>query len=290
MYEITGKTKLTALLGSPVSHSISPQMHNEAFRLLNLDYTYLAFDVTPQNLNTAIQGLKAIDIKGFNVTMPLKTSVLEFVDELTPAALLAQSVNTVINKDGTLIGHTTDGIGYMDSLKDSGIHIIGKEMTILGAGGAATAICVQAALDGVSKIHIFKRKNSTWNSTYAFAEKITKETNCIVSLHDVEDETELKSCILRSDILTNATNVGMAPNLDHSLVTQDMLYPSLVVSDIIYNPFVTKLLHQAKEVGCKYINGLYMLLFQGAASFQCWTGQPMPITPIKEKYFTPKGE
>lgn len=290
MYEITGKTQLTALLGSPVSHSISPQMHNEAFRLLNLNYAYLAFDVSPNNLSTVIQGLKAIDIRGFNLTMPLKTSILEYVDELTPAATLAQSVNTVTNENGKLIGHTTDGIGYMDSLKDSGIDIIGKEMTLLGAGGAATAICVQAALDGVSKIHMFKRKNASWKDTDDFVNKITQQTACDVSLHNLEDKKELKSCILSSDILTNATNVGMAPDLNHSLITQDMLYPSLIVSDIIYNPKMTKLLQQAKDAGCVYSNGLYMLLFQGAASFECWTKKQMPIAQIKEKYFTPKGE
>jgi len=290
MYEITGKTKLTALLGSPISHSISPQMHNEAFRLLNLDYAYLAFDVSLKNLSVAIDGLKAIQICGFNLTMPLKTGIVEYLDELTPAAKLAQAVNTVINNNGKFIGHTTDGVGYMDFLIDSDIHIIGKNMTLLGAGGAATAICVQAALDGVSEIRIFKRKNESWQQTYDFASKLRSETSCIVSLHDLEDKADLKKSISESAILVNATNVGMAPDINHSLITDDMLFPSLIVSDIIYNPMMTKLLQQAKNAGCRYSNGLYMLLFQGAASFQCWTGQKMPVAKIKEKYFTNKGE
>ena len=133
-YEITGKTKLTALLGSPVSHSISPQMHNASFRLLGLDYVYLAFDVTPEHLHDAVMGLKAAGICGFNLTMPLKVHILPYLDELTPAARLAGAVNTVIVRDGKLIGHTTDGVGYMRSVADAGYNIIDKKMTLLGAG------------------------------------------------------------------------------------------------------------------------------------------------------------
>lgn len=285
MYEITGTTKLTALLGSPVAHSVSPQMHNEAFRLLDLDYRYLAFDVTPAMLPAAVQGLKAIHIEGFNLTMPHKTAILPLLDELTPAAQLAGAVNTVINRDGQLIGHTTDGIGYMESVKDAGHDIIGKSMTLLGAGGAATAICVQAALDGVAHIRMFKRKSSSWAEALAFTERITAHTNCIVTLHDMADLKDMSKQIHDSDILVNATNVGMAPNIDQCLITPDMLFPELIVSDIIYNPRETKLMSIAKEMGCPVFNGMYMLLYQGAASFECWTGKKMPVNAIKEKYF-----
>lgn len=285
MYEITGKTKLTALLGSPVAHSVSPQMHNEAFRLLGLDYRYLAFDVTPDMLPTAVEGLKAIHITGFNLTMPLKTAILPLLDELTPASQLAGAVNTVINKDGYLIGHTTDGIGYMESVRDAGHDIIGKSMTLLGAGGAATAICVQAALDGVKNIRMFKRKNHSWDEALAFTRRITEHTDCIVTLHDMADLADMHEQIHTSDILVNSTNVGMAPNSDQCLVTPDMLFPELIVSDIIYNPRETKMMSMAKEIGCPVFNGMYMLLYQGAASFECWTGQKMPVAAIKEKYF-----
>lgn len=285
-YEITGKTKLTGLLGSPVAHSISPQMHNEAFRQLGLDYVYLAFDVTPEHLESAVLGLKAIGIHGFNLTMPLKVHIIPLLDELTPAARLANAVNTVIIKDGVLIGHNTDGIGYMHSVLDAGYDIIGKKMTLLGAGGAATAICVQAALDGVSAIDMFKRKNASWDDTLAFCRKITDETGCPIRLLDISDQKALAESLSDSAILTNATNVGMAPDTEKSPITDiSVLRKDLIVSDIIYNPKETLLLKQAKEAGCPHFNGLYMLLYQGAAAFTYWTGEKMPIQLIKEKYF-----
>lgn len=284
--EITGTTRLTALLGSPVAHSISPQMHNEAFRILNLDYRYLAFDVAPADLPKAVAGLTSIHIRGFNLTMPHKTAILPLLDELTPAARLAGAVNTVINEDGRLIGHTTDGIGYMQSVKDAGHDIIGKTMTLLGAGGAATAICVQAALDGVAAIHMLKRRNLSWDDTKKFIDTIAKETGCQIMLHDITDKDTLRSCMQESAILTNATNVGMAPNTEESVVPADLLFPELIVSDIIYNPRQTLLLRQADACGCPTFNGLYMLLYQGAASFECWTGKKMPVHVIKDKYFS----
>ncbi len=286
-YEITGNTKLTALLGSPVSHSISPQMHNESFRLLGLDYVYLAFDVTPKHLREVVAGLKAAGICGFNLTMPLKVHILPYLDELTPAARLAGAVNTVISKDGKLIGHTTDGAGYMQSVSDAGYDITGQKMTLLGAGGAATAICVQAALDGVSSIDMFKRKNASWEKTLAFCQRVASETGCDIRLFDIENINLLADSISDSAILTNATSVGMEPNSSVSPIPDPaMLHSGLIVSDIIYNPRETLLMRQAKEQGCPSFNGLYMLLYQGAAAFQCWTGQKMPTDVIKKKYFS----
>lgn len=284
---ISGTTKLTGLLGSPVSHSISPAMHNESFRILNLDYAYLAFDVGPDKLKTAVEGLKAIGIRGFNLTMPDKVPIMELVDELTPAARLAGACNTVINNDGHLIGHTTDGIGYMRSCEDAGHDIIGKKMTILGAGGAATAIIAQAALDGVSSIDIFRRSGtSAYAKTEAFAKEVTMTTNCPVHVYDIADTSQLKHSITESYILTNATNVGMAPDVDTSPISDiKLLHPQLVVSDIIYNPRETKLMSMAASIGCPTFNGMYMLLYQGAAAFSCWTGHEMPVDIIKEKFF-----
>ncbi len=278
---------MTALLGSPVSHSISPQMHNESFRLLGLDYVYLAFDIKPEQLRKAVSGLKTAGISGFNLTMPLKVHILPYLDELTPAASLAGAVNTVIVQDGRLIGHTTDGVGYMRSVSDAGFDIIGKKMTLLGAGGAATAICVQAALDGVSSIDMFKRKNATWDKTAAFCERVASETGCNIRLLDIGDNSLLGDSISGSAILTNATSVGMEPKSDASPILDPyMLAEGLIVSDIIYNPRETLLMKQAKERGCPCFNGMYMLLYQGAAAFECWTGQEMPTDIIKEKYFS----
>ena len=283
--DITGKTKLTGLIGSPVAHSVSPQMHNEAFRQLGLDYVYLAFDIADTDLKTAVEGLKSIGISGFNITMPHKVRMLELVDDLTDASRIAGACNTVIVKDGRFIGHTTDGVGFMRSVSDAGHDIIGKNMTLLGAGGAATAICTQAALDGVSEINLFCL-TFEHEKAETFAKKVNDNTDCRVQIYDIEDHTLLKYKLEESKILVNATNVGMAPNVDGCIIPDSsMLHPDLIVSDIIYNPRKTRLYQMAEQVGCPVFNGMYMLLFQGAASFKCWTGQDMPVEIIREKYF-----
>ena len=283
--DITGKTKLTALIGTPVAHSISPQMHNEAFHRLGLDYVYTAFDVTPEDLGAAAEGLKAIHIAGFNVTMPHKQAILAYADELTPAAEIAQAANTIINRDGKWLAHTTDGIGFMDSLRDAGEDITGQKMTILGCGGAATAICAQAALDGVAAIDIFEQP-AFFAHAEAFAERIRSHSACQVRICDITDLALLRESIASSAILTNATSVGMAPNVDACLIPDaTFLRPGLIVFDIIYEPKQTKLFQMAESAGCRTYNGMYMLLFQGAASFECWTGEKMPVEIIREKYF-----
>ena len=154
---ISGYTTLIGLLATPIKHTSSPKMHNEAFRYLGLDYAYLAFEVGNEGLEDAVKGLRAMQARGCNVSMPNKTVIHKYLDKLTPAAELAGAVNTVINDNGVLTGHITDGVGYMRSLSDAGFDVIGKKMTIVGAGGAATAICIQAALDGVAELSIFNQ-------------------------------------------------------------------------------------------------------------------------------------
>lgn len=283
---ITGHTVLTALLGSPVAHSISPMMHNEAFRQLGLNYAYLAFDVDLEHLKDAVDGLKVLNCRGFNCTMPHKTLICEYVDHLSQAASLIGAVNTVVNDNGILTGHNTDGIGYMQSVSSAGFNIIGKEMTLLGTGGAATAIAVQAALDGVKKLNIFNRRGASFDRARTLADSLNQQTNCLVSLYDIADTTALTTSLKNSHILTNATSVGMAPNKEQSIITDKSLFhENLIVSDIIYNPEETLLLRLAKEAGCATFNGLYMLLYQGAEAFRIWTGKDMPVSLIKEKYF-----
>lgn len=283
---ITGHTVLTALLGSPVAHSISPMMHNEAFRQLGLDYAYLAFDVDLAHLKDAVDGLKILNCRGFNCTMPHKTLICEYVDHLSQAASLIGAVNTVVNDNGILTGHNTDGIGYMQSVSAAGFDIIGEEMTLLGTGGAATAIAVQAALDGVKKLHIFNRLGASFDRAKKLVDSLNKQTQCQVALYDLEDKTSLSMALKNSRILTNATSVGMAPNTDQSIITdKSFFHENLIVSDIIYNPEETLLLRLAKESGCATFNGLYMLLYQGAEAFRIWTGKDMPVDLIKEKYF-----
>lgn len=287
MTQITGHTQLTGLLGSPVSHSISPMMHNEAFKQLNLDYVYLAFDIGVEELSSVVEGFRTMNVRGYNLTMPHKNAMCSLCDSLSPAAEIIGAVNTVVNDNGHLTGYTTDGIGYMRSLKEDGHHIIGKKMTLLGAGGAATSIFVQAALDGVSEISIFNRRSPFWKRAEQIVEMLKEHTNCKISLYDYEDPNILKREISESAILTNGTSVGMASNIEQSLITDtSVFHKDLIVSDVIYNPRETLLLRQAKEAGCKTQNGLSMLLYQGAEAFKLWTGQDMPIEIVKEKYFS----
>lgn len=284
--EITGHTKLTGLLGSPVAHSKSPLMHNEAFKELGLDYVYLCFDVPENNLKTAFEGLKKLNVAGFNCTMPDKTLICELVDELSPAASMIGAVNTVVNDNGKYIGHNTDGIGYMQSVKDAGYNIIGENMTLLGAGGAASSILVQAALDGVKSINVFSLKDRFWGKAEKMVDAVNKNTDCKVTLFELGDDSVLADSIANSRILTNATSVGMAPNTDNCIIPdKSMLSKDLIVSDIIYNPMETKLIKMAKEQGCNTFNGLYMLLYQGAEAFKIWTGKDMPVEHIKKLYF-----
>lgn len=284
---ITGHTKLTALLGKPVAHSLSPLMHNAGFQSLDLDYVYLCFEADENNLETVVSGLKSAGIRGFNLTMPNKNKIVELIDHLSPAASLIGAVNTVVNDDGILTGHNTDGTGFMRSVSDAGYDIIGKRMTLLGAGGAATAIAAQAALDGVSEIRIVARPTSRFYERIStLITKINETTSCKATFIDNADQEALKESLDTSEILVNATNVGMEPNTDASLITDPaMFHKGMIVADIIYQPRKTKLLQIAEEAGCKTMNGLYMLLYQGAEAFKLWTEEEMPIEKIKEMYF-----
>jgi len=284
MTRITGNTSLYCLLGHPAHHSRSPEMHNLSFQELGIDAVYLAFDIEPCDFQKAVTGLIYSGVRGMNLTMPFKHSIMPMLDEIEPQGQLAGAVNTVTVKNNRLIGTTTDGRGYIDSLKEKGFDIRGKEMTILGAGGAATAIIAEAALTGVKKIHIGKRKNSTYDDTLDFAKKIRSSTDTDVSVFPMDDENEMQSAIKTSDLLTNATNVGMGDD-NRSLVPQNMLHDGLFVTDIIYHPEKTTLLAEAEKKGLLTMNGKYMLLYQGAASFKIWTGQDMPIDLEKAEIF-----
>lgn len=285
---ITGHTKLTGLLGSPVAHSISPQMHNLSFQYLNLDYAYLCFDVDEQSLDAAVNGLKTLGVRGFNLTMPCKNRMAELCDSLSPAARLIGAVNTAVHEDGRLLGHNTDGMGFVRALRHAGHEIKGKSMTLLGAGGAATAICVQAALDGAKDIHVFARPTSRfWNRMKSLADEISRSYPCRVTLTEQADQAQLKKALGDSQLLVNGSSVGMAPHTDDSLITDPAYFhPDLTVFDAIYNPRQTRLLKLAAEAGCPTCNGLYMLLYQGAEAFRLWTGQDMPVAHIKAKCFS----
>lgn len=280
---ITGHTELIGLMAYPIRHSSSPAMQNEAFAKLGLDYAYLAFEVDNDSLEDAVTGLRALKMRGSNVSMPNKTVVHKYLDKLSPAAEMCGAVNTIVNDDGVLTGHITDGIGYMTALKDNNIDVIGKKMTIVGAGGAATAIEIQAALDGVAEMSIFNVKDKFWANAEETVKKINEKTNCKATLYDLADLDKLKEEIADSYLFDNATGMGMKPLEGQTYIPDKSFFrPDLIVTDVVYFPRETAMLKMAKEVGCKTMNGLGMMLFQGSAAFELWTGQPMPIEHMKE--------
>lgn len=280
---ITGHTELIGLIANPIRHSKSPMMHNTAFEALGLDYVYLVFEVDNDNLEDAVTGLKALGVRGFNVSMPNKGPIMQYLDEILPAGELCQAVNTVVNENGRLIGTSTDGSGYMAALKDQGIDIIGKKITLLGAGGAATAIAMQAGLDGVAEISIFNRQDEFWERAVENAEKLNAKTGCKAMAYPLEDLDLLKREIEDSVLLANATSCGFGDQKDLCPIPdKSFLRKDLIVTDAIYMPDQTKLLEMAEEVGCRNMNGIGMMLYQGAAAFEMWTGQKMPIDAVKE--------
>ena len=280
---ITGHTELIGLMAYPIRHSSSPAMQNEAFAKMGFDYAYLAFEVDNDNLEDAIRSIRALKMRGSNVSMPNKTVVHKYLDHLSPAAELTGAVNTIVNDDGVLTGHITDGTGFMAALRDNDIDVIGKKMTIVGAGGAATAIEIQAALDGVAEISVFNRKDEFWERAQRNVDVINEKTDCRAELFDLDDLEILKAEIADSCLFVNATGMGMKP-LEGKTYIPDASYlrPDLIVADVVYSPAETALLKMAKQVGCKCMNGFGMMLFQGSAAFELWTGKPMPIEYMKE--------
>lgn len=226
-------------------------MHNEAFAKLGLDYCYMCYEVNHENLEKTVEGLKAMKVRGWNVSMPNKTTIVKYLDHLTPVAKMGQAVNTVINDDGVLTGITTDGVGFIKVLKESNLDPIGKKITIVGAGGAVTAIEIQAALDGVAEISIFNRKDEFYNQA-------------LINCKNINENTQSKAKVFDW--------------ADHEALRKDFY-----VADTVYAPKETELLRVARKFGVKKaINGEGMMLYQGAESFKLWTGKEMPVEHIKD--------
>lgn len=278
--QINGKTELYCLIGSPVGHSGSPAMHNYSFDRLGLNCVYMAFDIKEQQVKEFLNTARILNIKGFNVTMPCKREAAGLVDELSPAAKLIGASNTVVNQNGRFIGHNTDGVGFVRNLKAHDVDIKGKKITLMGGGGAGTAILVQLALDGAGEICVFNRKSSNYNKLEQLIERIAEFVpESHVQVKDLDDKNALYESISVSDILINSTNIGMKPGEDVSLIEDMSVYHrELVVSEIIYNPTETKMMRDAKKAGVKKIvGGKGMLLWQGAEAFKLFTGHEMPV-------------
>lgn len=282
---LSGHTLLVSLLATPIRHSLSPKMHNEAYAKLGLDYAYLAFEVGTEQLADAVQGIRALGIRGSNVSMPNKEAILPLLDDLSPAAELVGAVNTVVNMDGKghLVGHITDGIGALRALADEGVSVKNKIITLAGVGGAGKAIAVQLAFDGAKEVRLFNRQATRLSSVQKLVTKLNQLTRTKVTLQDLEDQTAFKEAIRESHLFIDATSVGMKPLENLSLITDpELIRPDLVVFDIVYSPAETKLLAFARQHGAqKVINGLGMVLYQGAEAFKLITGQDMPVDAIK---------
>lgn len=282
--KIDGYTRLAAVVANPIKHSISPFIHNSAFEATNTNGVYLAWEVDAAELAETVANIRRYQMYGINLSMPYKEQVIPYLDQLSEEACLIGAVNTVVNREGTLIGYNTDGKGFFKSLPS--FKISRKRLVLLGAGGAAKAILAQAILDGVSQISVFVR-SSSMEKTRPYLEKIQNATGFRVDLFALENIQELQDSITKADLLVNATSVGMDGS-SQPIPTSIVLPEKLMVADVIYQPFETPFLKWARNQGNQSINGLGMLLYQAAEAFELWTDKEMPTDQIwellKQKY------
>lgn len=273
--KIKGSTNIVGLIGHPVEHSFSPPMHNAAFDALGMDYTYVAFDVNPAELQKAIEGAKSLNIRGFNVTIPHKIEVMKYLDEIDDVARLIGAVNTIDFKN--LKGYNTDGIGAVRAIEEV-TSIKNKNVVIAGAGGASRAISFYIAKYGADSLTILNRNVDK-------AQSLAGDVSNSGLIGDVKSDSinEINAYLADADILVDTTPLGMHPHInDQPIATAENMHDELVVFDAVYNPNETVLLKQAIEAGAKPVYGIKMLLYQGAESFKIWTGADAPVD-IMEK-------
>ena len=273
---ISGKTRVCGVIGDPIEHTLSPIMHNAAFKALKLDFAFLAFKVKAADVEKAVSGMRALGIHGLNVTMPHKSAVINYLDEVDQAAKAIGSVNTILNKDGRLFGFNTDGVGALQALRENGVEPRGKKVLLLGAGGAARAIAYTLAREADELVIL----NRTAKQAAELANLLKQTFNRKV-VADALSPNAIKDTLQDSDVLINATSVGMKPNANQTPVAFEWLRPDLAVMDIVYNPVETKLAKDAKAAGAKVVSGFEMLIYQGAASFEIWTGHSAPVEVMR---------
>jgi len=275
---VSGTSRLVFLIGSPIAHSKSPAMHNAAFQATGDDLVYLALDIALDGATHAIEALRTLNVRGGNVTMPLKQAVARLVDRLTPVARLVGAVNTIVNDEGVFTGHNTDGEGYLRGLDDAGVQYVGSKFTIIGAGGAAAAVAVQAASEGSAAIALFNYRDEFFAQAERLAAEVGGRFGCDVRVHDLADQAVLRREIASSDILLNATPVGMGPLRGHCVIPDaTYFHERLVVTDVVVVPARTPLLELARRAGCRTVPGTAMNVFQAASAFKLWTHKEMPI-------------
>lgn len=275
---ITARTNVLCVIGHPIEHSMSPIMHNAALKDFSLDYVYVAFNIPPKDLKKAVLGFKMFNIKGINVTIPYKERIIPYLDEIDPLAEKIGAVNTIKNKGKYLIGKNTDASGAKKALLDAGCELTGKKALILGAGGAAKAVSFAISED-LDALYI---ANRTEKRAIKLAKDLTNKTN-IKAVGKKMSINTLKNLINDVDILINTTPLGMYPDIEETPISEEMLHNKLFVFDILYNPLETRLLKEAKKIGCKTLGGLDMFVNQGALAFEWWTGKKPNLNLMKEK-------
>ncbi len=270
---VLGNTRVLGVFGHPVSHSLSPAMHNAAIEALHIDYIYVPFHVLPEGLEKAVAGIRGLQIAGVNVTIPHKERIIGYLDEVGDYALRIGSVNTVINRDGFLRGDSTDGPGFLRSAEAAWGSLEGCKAVILGGGGSARAVAFALAEIGC-KIVIANR-------TKERAMELAEGLKAVYSGGDIHtvalEREELADRVLEAELLVNTTSVGMHPNVDEIPLDSDLLHPNLMVYDLVYNPVRTRLVEEAERRGARAMTGLGMLVHQGALSFEMWTGIQPPL-------------
>jgi len=277
---ISGKTRVCGVIGDPIEHTMSPVMHNTAFNELGLDYIYIAFRVPREELGKAIAGMRALSITGLNVTIPHKVSVIPYLDKLDPLAKKIGAVNTIVNNNKVLTGYNTDASGFLQALLDKGVEPAGKNVAILGAGGVSRAISFSLADRGANLAILNRKLELDW------AEKLAKEISDAFKkeVPALElNENNLTANMEKTDILVNATSVGMTPNNNETPVPVRLLRPGLVIFDAVYNPIQTRLRREAETAGAETISGIDMLVWQGALAFEKWTGLKAPVELMKKE-------
>lgn len=278
--EINGYTRMAAVLAHPIKHSLSPFIHNLAFELTDENAVYLAWELEDEKmLEQTINNVRTLDMYGLNISMPYKQKAVEFIDELSEEAELIGAVNTIVNQKGKLVGYNTDGQGFFSALNFKPRH---KKITLIGGGGAAISIIVQAALLEMQEITVFARQSASYAPLEQRLKKLSLQTKITIRLYDLADRSRLQKEITTSDLLVNATPVGMEGEA-MPLPSSILLPPGILVVDTIYKVRETPLMKWAKSQERATMNGVGMLIHQAAASFELWTGKKMPVEQISQK-------
>ncbi|WP_424768985.1 shikimate dehydrogenase [Paenibacillus sp. sgz302251] len=272
---IDSQTTLFGVIGNPIRHSKSPIMMNRAFRETGINGIYTAFHVTSERVADFAAGVRAMGIRGVNVTIPHKLDIMSALDEIDAGAQAIGAVNTIVNDDGRLIGYNTDGIGYVRSLKEEAEPVLaGKKIVVIGAGGAARGIVYALSAEKPAQITIANRSVER-------AKELAAGLRHLADIEAVASE-QLQAACQQADIVINTTSIGMFPNVEAVPVDAAWLKPGAVASDLIYNPLKTMFLQQAEQRGCRIHGGLGMFIYQGAYAFEYWTGQPAPVAAMRE--------